>query len=186
MQDFSDNSFKSDKFESFKGINKITRQLPKVKNKGVPAHFFITGKIDKTSFVEYLSKICDKYGLTLVYVDNKGIKSLDGFLTSLIEVLLKTDKKHIDLNIIKHNFPEFLINISKELNTPAFIFIEDINDLSENSDFASWYKRSFDTLDVINKRIPIVFCLVASFEKFNSLMEINPSFTRIFERIIFD
>ena len=61
---------------------------------------------------------------------------------------------------IKNDFSEFLIKISEGLNknnTGAFIFINDINGLSDNSEFASWYKRSFDTLDVAGERILIGF-----------------------------
>ena len=58
--------------------------------------------------------------------------------------------------------------------------------LSDNLEFASWYKRSFDTLNFADERIPIAFCLVSYPEEFNNLADINPSFTRIFERIIID
>ena len=87
-----------------KDMDKISRQLPKVKNKGVPAHFFITGKreMNKTSFVKYFSnEICDKYDLTPVYVNNDGIKSLDEFIVRLIEALLKQfHKKNLENNYL--------------------------------------------------------------------------------------
>ena len=214
--------------DNFKGrkkdIIKISRQLPKVKNKGIPAHFFITGKrgMGKTSFVKYFAnEICDKYDLTPIYVNNDGIRSLDEFIVRLIEALLKQFheknigeqlfkfvSKYVEgfdvngtgvklreydsdrlINNIKNDFPDFLIKISEGLNknnNGAFIFIDDINGLSGNSDFASWYKRSFDTLNVMGERIPIAFCLVSYLEEFNSLADINPSFTRIFERIMID
>ena len=64
IQDFPESPFEPghpvspDKFKGRKkDINKISRYLPKVKNQGVPFHFFITGKrgMGKTSFVKYLA-----------------------------------------------------------------------------------------------------------------------------------
>ena len=231
IQDFPESPFEPghpvspDKFKGRKkDINKISRYLPKVKNQGVPFHFFITGKrgMGKTSFVKYLAnEICDKYDLTPVYINNDGISSLDEFIVRLIEALLKefheksigeqlfkfvseyvegfnvngTGMKLREYNHdklithIKNDFPEFLIKISENLtdnNKGAFIFIDDLNGLSDNLEFASWYKRSFDTLNFADERIPIAFCLVSYPEEFNNLADINPSFTRIFERIIFN
>lgn len=231
IQDFPESPFEPghpvspDKFKGRKkDINKISRYLPKVKNQGVPFHFFITGKrgMGKTSFVKYLAnEICDKYDLTPVYINNDGISSLDEFIVRLIEALLKefheksigeqlfkfvseyvegfnvngTGMKLREYNPdklithIKNDFPEFLIKISENLtdnNKGAFIFIDDLNGLSDNLEFASWYKRSFDTLNFADERIPIAFCLVSYPEEFNNLADINPSFTRIFERIIID
>lgn len=231
IQDFPESPFEPghpvspDKFKGRKkDINKISRYLPKVKNQGVPFHFFITGKrgMGKTSFVKYLAnEICDKYDLTPVYINNDGISSLDEFIVRLIEALLKefheksigeqlfkfvseyvegfnvngTGMKLREYNPdklithIKNDFPEFLIKISENLtdnNKGSFIFIDDLNGLSDNLEFASWYKRSFDTLNFADERIPIAFCLVSYPEEFNNLADINPSFTRIFERIIID
>lgn len=231
IQDFPESPFEPGHPVSpsnFKGrkkdINKISRRLPKVKNQGVPVHFFITGKrgMGKTSFVKYLSnEICNKYDLTPIYINNDGIDSLNEFILRLIESLVKEFheksvgeqlfkfiSEHVEefnvngaglklreydsdklINNIKDDFPKFLIKISEGLtnnNKGAFIFIDDINGLSNNPDFASWYKRSFDTLNVADEKIPIAFCLVSYPEEFNKLAEINPSFTRIFERIIID
>lgn len=216
----SPNKFKGRK----KDMIKIIRQLPKVKNQGVPAHFFITGKrgMGKTSFVKFLStECCDKNNLTPIYINNDGINTLDEFIIQLIEALIKEFNEkskgnklfqfiseYIEeinisgsgfklrecdssklVNSVKNDFPEFLTKISEELtenDEGAFIFIDDINGLSDKSDFASWYKRSFDTLTVRGERIPMAFCLVSYPEEFNKLADINPSFTRIFERIIID
>ena len=231
IQDFPESPFEPghpvspDKFKGRKkDINKISRYLPKVKNQGVPFHFFITGKrgMGKTSFVKYLAnEICDKYDLTPVYINNDGISSLDEFIVRLIEALLKefheksigeqlfkfvseyvegfnvngTGMKLREYNPdklithIKNDFPEFLIKISENLtdnNKGSFIFIDDLNGLSDNLEFASWYKRSFDKLNFADERITIAFCLVIYPEEFNNLADINPSFTRIFERIIID
>lgn len=214
--------------DNFKGrtedITKIKRYLPKVKNQGIPQHFFITGKrgMGKTSFVKYISeKVCNVYGFIPIYLNNDGIESLDEFLIRLIEVLInefnnenigtklfKFVSTYIEginikgtgvklrefnytplINQVKNDFSEFLIKISNDLlekEQGIFIFIDDINGLSNNPQFASWYKRSFDTLNLANKKIPIVFCLVSYPEEFNNLSIINPSFTRIFEKINID
>lgn len=214
--------------DNFKGrtedITKIKRYLPKVKNQGIPKHFFITGKrgMGKTSFVKYISeKVCNAYSFIPIYLNNDGIESLDEFLIRLIEVLInefnnenigtklfKFVSKYIEginiegagvklrefnydplINQVKNDFSEFLIKISDELlekEQGIFIFIDDINGLSNNPKFPSWYKRSFDTLNLANKKVPIVFCLVSYPEEFNNLSIINPSFTRIFEKINID
>ena len=121
MQDFPESPFEPGHSiypDNFKGrkkdIIKISRQLPKVKNKGIPAHFFITGKrgIGKTSFVKYFAnEICDKYDLTPIYVNNDGIRSLDEFIVRLIEALLKQCHEKILVN----NYLNLFQNMLKDL-----------------------------------------------------------------------
>lgn len=60
-------------------VNKIIRYLPRVINKGLPEHFFITGNrgMGKTSFVKYVAQIAkNDYGMFPVYINNEGTNTI--------------------------------------------------------------------------------------------------------------
>lgn len=61
------------------------------------------------------------------------------------------------------------------------IVIDDINGLSETSEFANWYKSFTDTLATSVKNPKLCFMLTGYPEKFNKLHQQNPSFNRIFQ-----
>lgn len=85
---------------------------------------------------------------------------------------------------IKENFPKYLslaFSDLKEKYDGIFIVIDDINGLSESREFVNWYKNFSDTL-VINykNQIPVYFLLEGYPEKFDNMVELEPSFGRIF------
>lgn len=86
-----------DKFKGRKkDIIKIIRYLPKVVNKGIPQHFFITGKrgMGKTSFVKYIGNFAeDNYQMVHIYVNNEGSNTLDELIQNLVEKMFKEFNK---------------------------------------------------------------------------------------------
>lgn len=86
-----------DKFKGRKkDIIKIIRYLPKVVNKGIPQHFFITGKrgMGKTSFVKYIGNFAeDNYQMIHIYVNNEGSNTLDELIQNLVEKMFKEFNK---------------------------------------------------------------------------------------------
>jgi hypothetical protein len=64
---------------------------------------------------------------------------------------------------------------------PLFIIIDDVNGLSESSEFATWYKSFSDTLDTsFQGNCPISIMLIGYPNKLQTLFNHNPSFNRIF------
>ena len=86
-----------DKFKGRKkDILKMIRYLPKVINKGIPEHFFITGKrgMGKTSFVKYIGNFAeDNYQMVHIYVNNEGSNTLDDLIQNLVEKMFKEFNK---------------------------------------------------------------------------------------------
>ena len=86
-----------DKFKGRKkDIIKMIRYLPKVVNKGIPQHFFITGKrgMGKTSFVKYIGNFAeDNYQMVHIYVNNEGSNTLDELIQNLVEKMFKEFNK---------------------------------------------------------------------------------------------
>lgn len=86
-----------DKFKGRKkDIIKMIRYLPKVVNKGIPQHFFITGKrgMGKTSFVKYIGNFAeDNYQMVHIYVNNEGSNTLDKLIQNLVEKMFKEFNK---------------------------------------------------------------------------------------------
>ena len=88
----SPNKFKGRK----KDIIKMIRYLPKVINKGIPEHFFITGKrgMGKTSFVKYIGSLAeDNYQMAHIYVNNEGTNTIDELIQNLVEKMFKEFNK---------------------------------------------------------------------------------------------
>lgn len=74
----------------------MIRYLPKVINKGIPEHFFITGKrgMGKTSFVKYIGNFAeDNYQMVHIYVNNEGSNTLDDLIQNLVEKMFKEFNK---------------------------------------------------------------------------------------------
>ena len=64
--------------DNFKGrdedIFKIVRYMPKIINKGIPEHFFVTGKpkMGKTSFVKFVgNKVEEDFHMLSIYVNSE-------------------------------------------------------------------------------------------------------------------
>ena len=85
---------------------------------------------------------------------------------------------------IKNNFLDYLSIAYNELKNEynsMFIVIDDINGLSESKEFVDWYKQFADTIVVDNSyNLPVYFLLEGYSEKFDDLVELEPSFGRIF------
>lgn len=85
---------------------------------------------------------------------------------------------------IKNNFLDYLSIAYNELKSEydsMFIVIDDINGLSESKEFVDWYKQFADTVAVDNSHnLPVYFLLEGYPEKFDNLVELEPSFGRIF------
>lgn len=85
---------------------------------------------------------------------------------------------------IKNNFLDYLSIAYNELKSEydsMFIVLDDINGLSESKEFVDWYKQFADTVAVDNSHnLPVYFLLEGYSEKFDNLVELEPSFGRIF------
>ena len=123
----------------------------------------------------------------------KGKVIIEKFFKSIDEIKLpgvgiSLDHKPDFVKNVKNNFSEFLLNISNSLNdyNGIFLIIDDINGLSNTSEFPNWYKGLSETIDFSDKQVPIAFTLVSYRENFNKLTQHNPSFSRIFHLIEID
>lgn len=85
---------------------------------------------------------------------------------------------------IKKDFPMYLSQSYEDLKkyyNGLFIIIDDINGLSDSKQFVDWYKQMADTIFVdSNFGIPVYFLLAGYPEKFDSLVDLELSFGRIF------
>ena len=85
---------------------------------------------------------------------------------------------------IKNNFLDYLTMSYTDLKdsyNAMFIIIDDINGLSESREFVDWYKQFADTVAVDDSyNIPLYFLLEGYQDKFDNLVELEPSFGRIF------
>ena len=118
----------------------------------------------------------------------KWSEKIFGFLQNHIEsvglggmnVKFKPSEKEL-LNI-KDNFAFYLVDLVNNFKDKdgLFIVIDDINGLSDTSDFANWYKSFTDTLATSLDNAPICMMLTGYPEKFIKLYNHNPSFNRIF------
>ncbi|MCL2114959.1 MAG: hypothetical protein FWH29_01925 [Methanobrevibacter sp.] len=90
------------------------------------------------------------------------------------------------LDYIKENFATSLVGMLGNFDNKngLVIIIDDVNGLSNTSDFANWYKSFADTLATnYRDESPIIMALAAYPEKLQMLHEHNPSFTRLFSHI---
>lgn len=96
--------------ENFKGrkssIQKIIRYVKSASN-GNTQHFFLTGErgIGKTSLAKYVMSIVENnYGMTGVYVSNKGNETLEELIDSIIAGILKKIPKNLLKDKVKDIF----------------------------------------------------------------------------------
>ena len=124
--------------------------------------------------------------------ENLGDKVLSFISTNFDEIKLGSAKFKFNHDIVENtrdNFSNFLINVCDELydnKKGLFIVIDDMNGLSEDPNFTSWYKSFTETIDFARCHTPIVFLFVSYLETFDKLTDINPSFSRIFKLIKID
>lgn len=95
---------------------------------------------------------------------------------------IKFKPSETELHNLKDNFAFYLCDIIEKFKDKdgLFIIIDDINGLSDTSDFANWYKSFADTMATSIDNAPIGLMLTGYPEKFIKLYEHNQSFTRIF------
>ena len=109
-----------------------------------------------------------------------NIKSAGAFGFS---VELKSDSGEF-IESVKDNFPRFLTDLANDFDDKKgiFLIIDDINGLTDNSEFAAWYKSFSDTLDTsFAGKSPIAMMLAGYPDKLQTLFNYNPSFNRIFK-----
>ena len=167
------------------------------------------GKTSIALFVEeYVRKYANMYP---IYYSNKNNDSLDVLLAKLMENIFnefpessRTEKvrkcfgenvSSIDVKITKvefkpdkeitydliHDFPHYMEQACKEFGKGIFLIIDDINGLSNSSDFPDWYKQFTDTLEAnLNYNIPLYVLLISYPENFDALVRQEPTFGRIF------
>ncbi|MCF0225960.1 MAG: AAA family ATPase [Methanobrevibacter sp.] len=85
---------------------------------------------------------------------------------------------------VKDNFASFLVDLVNNFEDKSgiFIIIDDINGLTENPEFANWYKSFADDLATnYRNKSPIAFMLTGYPEKIESLYNHQPSVNRIFK-----
>ena len=98
-------------------------------------------------------------------------------------VSIKFNPTEKELKNIKDNFAFYLIDLLNNFKNKKgiFIVIDDINGLTETSEFANWYKSFADTLETtFQSECNIGLMLTGYPEKWNKLYEQNPSFNRLF------
>ena len=113
------------------------------------------------------------------------IKNIFGDYVESIEV--KGNKFNFKLDQyasrdIVDNFLYYLNKSYEELCTEKgiFLIIDDINGLSESKEFVDWYKKFADSIEMKDYNIPLYILLAGYPEKFNSLVNQDESFSRIF------
>ena len=110
---------------------------------------------------------------------NEHIENV-GFLGSSIKF---RPQNSIVTKDIKDSFDDFIVTMINKFEDKKglFIVIDDINGLSETSDFANWYKSFADSLATnYNKSIPLIMMLTSHPKVSRILYNHNPSFNRIF------
>ena len=124
--------------------------------------------------------------------ENLGEKIFSFFSNNIDEINLGATKFKFNHDVVENtrkNFSDFLINVCEELydnKTGLFIVIDDMNGLSDDPHFTSWYKSFTETIDFARSHTPIVFLFVSYLETFDKLTDINPSFSRVFKLIKID
>ena len=113
------------------------------------------------------------------------IKNIFGDYVESIEV--KGNKFNFKLDEyasrdIVDNFLYYLNKSYEKLCTEKgiFLIIDDINGLSESKEFVDWYKKFADSIEMKDYNIPLYILLAGYPEKFNSLVNRDESFSRIF------
>ncbi|MDR0913520.1 MAG: ATP-binding protein [Methanobrevibacter sp.] len=111
----------------------------------------------------------------------ENIESVNLFGTSF-----KFKPSNSMLTHLKDNFAHFLVDLMENFDNKngLILIIDDINGLSDNPEFANWYKSFSDTLFTnFRNKAPISFILAGYDEKLQMIHEHNPSFSRIFSHI---
>ena len=80
------------------------------------------------------------------------------------------------------NFQGFLEEFIAEINPEKgiFLIVEEIETLSNSKDFANWYRRLNDAINVYQANLKLYVLFVGYPADFDNLVSLEPSFTRIF------
>jgi len=135
----------------------------------------IISKIVSETEEGWKDKIASLFGDRIRSIDIGGLK-------------LDFNPTNEEISHLARNFPDILINIlnkagfgQKNGKKGLFIVIDDINGLTENPEFANWYKSFADTLSTdYSGKTPIFMVLSGLPEKKELLFNHNESFSRIF------
>ena len=141
-----------------------------------------------------ISKIIES---TLIKYNSKGLKSkIKESLLNHVESInfqgsgIKFKENNEDLVYsVRDGFDSFLKDLTGKMDygqKGILFIIDDINGLSRDKQFTSWFKSFCDTINFFDEFIPVGFCLVSYPDEFDALTLQNSSFSRIFERIIID
>ena len=124
--------------------------------------------------------------------ENLSEKILSFFTSNIDEINVGATKFKFNHEVVENttnNFSDFLINVCDDLyenKNGLFIVIDDMNGLSDDPHFTSWYKSFTETIDFARCHTPIVFVFVSYLKTFDKLTDINPSFSRVFKLIKID
>lgn len=128
-----------------------------------------------------------------IYKESWGEKVIELFVDNFKEIKLKGTgvslEDHSELvEDIKNNFADFMITLCDSLHEKngVFIVVDDINGLSDNLEFTNWYKGVMETLVFHEYTVPAVFTLIGCPNEFDTLVNTNESFARIFQPIEID
>lgn len=158
--------------------------MAKRKNKMIGIHIFLDGTHDvKTLVKDIVENLLDVVSDEKWYDKIKDIFSVESVNISGINIKFNPNEK--DLDTITRQFPEILKKIVENIKDEKdgiFIILDDINGLTENADFANWYKSFVDTVGTKYPRnFPIFMMLVGPPGKRIALFKHNQSFMRIFK-----
>lgn len=127
--------------------------------------------LNEISDKKWSKKILDFFG--------ENVESV-GFLNFSFKLKPKSDD-YIE-SLVRH-FDKFIKDIldSIEDSNGLLIIIDDVNGLSENPDFANWFRRIYHELTFkYNNEIPLAFIITSFPENLNQLQVHNESFSRLF------
>lgn len=91
-----------------------------------------------------------------------------------------------DLSRILHNFASALRKLMQKLEEEKkviFLALDDINGLASSPTFANWLKSLVDEIATSLKPLPLCLVLVGLEERRQSLIELQPSLSRVFDII---
>lgn len=159
--------------------------IARKRNQMVGIHIILDGAHDTKTLVKQiletiLNEVRDEkwhkkvWNLFKDNVESAGVASFN----------IKFSPTEEDLMGLTRQFPETLkkiIDTIKDEKNGIFIIIDDINGLTEDPDFANWYKSFVDTVaTTYPKDFPVFMMLVGLPEKRTALYKHNRSFMRIF------
>ena len=127
----------------------------------------MTNKIHKDSVTDKISRVFE-------YIDSLEYHGAKLNFNKSNNPKLMTD--------LYSNFHIYLKDFIDEINSEKgiFLIIDDINGLSESDDFVNWYKRLNDTIRVEKLNLKLYVLFAGYPEKFDNLVALEQSFTRIF------